>query len=327
MRKESTMLNCTNVEYSYQSFKKSQGLLGSLKDFRKRESIQVHAVSDFNLNVEQGEIIGLLGPNGAGKTTLLKMLSGILEQKGGTITCAGHVPFLKEKAYLKSIGVVLGQKSQLLWDLPALETLEMLRVMYEIDKSAYQAKLERMLTLLNLQEKRDIPVRKLSLGERVKFEIICALIHSPKIVYLDEPTIGLDLSAQRNIHQFLREINQEEGTTIVLTSHYMKDIEALCNRVVVMIKGRKQEDTTISELISRFHNDECFVLTFRESVPQELGSYKQRDERTIECQVPELTKLLSLFAKHEEIQSIQKEEVPFEEIIFQLYAKGREEVS
>lgn len=203
------MIKIENLFYSYNSFEKDSGFLGSLKDFFKRREIKKSAIEDFNLEIETGEIVGILGPNGSGKTTLIKLLTGILNPESGNIECEGYIPFKKERGYLKSIGVVIGQKSQLIWDLPAVETLEMLRCIYKIDKVSYRNKLNNMVKLLNLEDKLRIPVRKLSLGERIKFEIICALIHSPKILFLDEPTIGLDITSQRSIHEFLLDINKK----------------------------------------------------------------------------------------------------------------------
>jgi len=178
------------------------------------------AIKDINVSINKGEIVGLLGPNGAGKTTLIKLLTGILEIKSGEMLCLNKTPYKKEKNYLKNIGVVMGQKSQLIWDLPAMETLRMLKEIYEIDRKEFEERLEKLLRLLNLKEKVSTPVRKLSLGERIKFELTCSLIHKPQILFLDEPTIGLDITSQYAVYDFLREVNRTENIYYFPDSDY-----------------------------------------------------------------------------------------------------------
>jgi len=242
------IIKCENLNYWYETYEKKSGIKGTLQDLWKRKHKKVMAIKDINVSINKGEIVGLLGPNGAGKTTLIKLLTGILEVKSGEILCLNKTPYKKEKNYLKNIGVVMGQKSQLIWDLPAMETLRMLKEIYEIDRKEFEERLEKLLRLLNLKEKVSTPVRKLSLGERIKFELTCSLIHRPQILFLDEPTIGLDITSQYAVYDFLREVNRTENTTIILTSHYMKDIENLCERVVIILKGEKHFDLPLEEL-------------------------------------------------------------------------------
>ena len=245
---ENEIIKCENLNYWYETYEKKSGIKGTLQDLWKRNHKRVMAIKNINISINKGEIVGLLGPNGAGKTTLIKLLTGILEVKSGEILCLNKTPYKKEKNYLKNIGVVMGQKSQLIWDLPAMETLRMLKEIYEIDRKEFEERLEKLLRLLNLKEKVSTPVRKLSLGERIKFELTCSLIHKPQILFLDEPTIGLDITSQYAVYDFLREVNRTENTTIILTSHYMKDIENLCERVVIILKGEKHFDLPLEEL-------------------------------------------------------------------------------
>lgn len=314
------IIELKSVNYFYKTFKKQQGFVGSIKDFWKREEERVHSLRNFELEIDKGEILGLLGPNGAGKTTLIKLLSGILEPDSGEVSCMGHRPFRKEKAYLKNIGVVLGQKSQLIWDLPALETLDMLRLIYEVEKSEYEQRLELLLDLLELKDKLHIPVRKLSLGERVKFELICALIHSPEVLFLDEPTIGLDLTSQRNIHRFLKEINRKERITVLLTSHYLKDIEALCERIVIVMKGQKKEDTSIRALVEKFSGKGSeFVIEFTDFVPEGLHMLGEVRENSLEVSDKVLEDLLTSLPI-DKVESVKRKRKSFDEVIYQIYS-------
>ncbi len=314
------IIELKGVNYFYKTFKKQQGFVGSIKDFWKREEERVHSLRNFELEIDKGEILGLLGPNGAGKTTLIKLLSGILEPDSGEVSCMGHRPFRKEKAYLKNIGVVLGQKSQLIWDLPALETLDMLRLIYEVEKSEYEQRLELLLDLLELKDKLHIPVRKLSLGERVKFELICALIHRPEVLFLDEPTIGLDLTSQRNIHRFLKEINRKERITVLLTSHYLKDIEALCERIVIVMKGQKKEDTSIRALVEKFSGKGSeFVIEFTDFVPEGLHMLGEVRENSLEVSDKVLEDLLTSLSI-DKVESVKRKRKSFDEVIYQIYS-------
>lgn len=314
------IIELKGVNYFYKTFKKQQGFVGSIKDFWKREEERVHSLRNFELEIDKGEILGLLGPNGAGKTTLIKLLSGILEPDSGEVSCMGHRPFRKEKVYLKNIGVVLGQKSQLIWDLPALETLDMLRLIYEVEKSEYEQRLELLLDLLELKDKLHIPVRKLSLGERVKFELICALIHRPEVLFLDEPTIGLDLTSQRNIHRFLKEINRKERITVLLTSHYLKDIEALCERIVIVMKGQKKEDTSIRALVEKFSGKGSeFVIEFTDFVPEGLHMLGEVRENSLEVSDKVLEDLLTSLPI-DKVESVKRKRKSFDEVIYQIYS-------
>lgn len=320
------MIQLKQIYYKYQTYTRQEGFLGSLKDFGKRKSVLLTALENVDITIERGEIIGLLGPNGAGKTTLLKLMTGILEPSSGEIICNEQIPFKKEKTFLKKIGVVMGQKSQLIWDLPATETLRMLQVMYDIPKSVYEKKLDEMVKLLNVEHKLTTPVRKLSLGERIKFEIMCALIHEPEILFLDEPTIGLDITSQYHIHEFLRHINKKSQTTIIITSHYMKDIEVLTDRVLLLMSGKLVEDISIRELKKRYTIDETFMVKFKKNVPEQFTRYKRGDtENVVIVPTSDMSTAMTYIKDFEIVESITNNTPSFEEIIFDIFSKKEDE--
>lgn len=301
------MLKIKNIKYEYKTYEKSIGALSVVKDFFNRKYNYIEAINIEELNIAKGEMVGLLGPNGAGKTTLIKLMTGILSLKEGEIICDEYIPYEKKKEFLKEIGVVMGQKSQLLWDLPALDTLEMLRDIYEIDNSNFDKRLEQLLKLLNLESKIKIPVRKLSLGERLKFELICSLIHKPKILFLDEPTIGVDIVSQKAIYDFLLELNKLENTTIILTSHNMKDIETLCKRIIIILDGKITMDTTIDDLKSKYRTEKKYIIhTETDEFPYKDIEYTKIDNCKYEI-------------RNDNIKFIENDIKELEEIIYDIF--------
>ncbi|MBT3767889.1 MAG: ABC transporter ATP-binding protein, partial [Rhodospirillales bacterium] len=236
------------------------GLAAALKSLVHRQTRQVEAVKEINFEVAPGEIVGFLGPNGAGKTTTLKMLSGLLYPSGGQCRVLGFEPFKRQRDYLRQITLVMGNRNQLIWDIPVLDSFERNRAIYRIERTVYQRTVDELTELLDLGPLLDKPVRNLSLGERMKCEVAAALLHKPQILFLDEPTIGLDVTMQRRIRSFLAEYNQRYGATVLLTSHYMADVEALCKRVVVIHHGQLLFDGQLSELVQRFSPHKTIVV-------------------------------------------------------------------
>jgi len=262
-----SIINCQNLCFSYRTYKKSVGISGAIHDFLFRKYEETSALCDINLEIDEGDIVALVGPNGAGKTTLIKILTGILPSTSGYVSTLGYDPFKKEKKYLSKIGVIFGQKNQLLWDLPAIDSFKELSVIYGNNVNDYDSNIYHLSEMLNIKDYLNIPVRKLSLGQKVKFNIIASLFYNPSLLFLDEPTIGLDILSQNEIHKFLREINSKYNTTIILTSHYPKDISELANRIVVIKNGSILDDTNIPSFMKKYGNDECYIITTNNNLP------------------------------------------------------------
>lgn len=255
-----------DLRKSFRSVQKEPGLLGSIKGLWSRKTVVKEAVRGVEIRVGAGELVGFLGPNGAGKTTTLKMLSGILYPTSGTATVLGYTPFDRKPAFLRQIALVMGQKQQLWWDLPARESFLLLKEIYDVSETDYRARLGEMGELLDINAILDTQVRKLSLGERMKCELVAALLHAPRVVFLDEPTIGLDVVSQVRIREFLRAYQARHGATILLTSHYMQDVKELCERVIIIDGGEKRFDGAFAELVSRFSDEKQIRVTFERPI-------------------------------------------------------------
>ena len=236
------------------------GMLAALRSFVHRRVRQIAAVDGITFDVAPGEVVGFLGPNGAGKTTTLKMLSGLLYPTAGEATVLGHIPWHREKAFLRQITLVMGQRNQLVWDIPAIDSFELNRAIYRIPMPEYRRTLDELTELLDLGPLLHKPVRNLSLGERMKCEIAAALLHRPQVLFLDEPTIGLDVTMQRRIRAFISEYNRRHGATVLLTSHYMADVEALCRRVIVIHHGKLLFDGELASLAQRFSPHKTIIV-------------------------------------------------------------------
>lgn len=324
------MIHAKNINYTYKSYEKSEGLRASFKDFFFRKKTELHALKDININIHPGEMIGLLGPNGAGKTTLMKILVGLIYPKSGELYVMGKVPYKKEHEFLKNVGLVLGQKSQLIWDLPPVDTYRMLKEIYEINQEDYDTRLNRLVNQLGISTKINTPVRKLSLGERMKCELIASFLHQPKLLLLDEPTIGLDLASQKSIYSFLIEMNKFENTTIIITSHYMNDIKALCDRLVIILDGQVTYDGKTSELTERYNNDEVSI-----KINIDHNSYEKLVFPFKNIQIEYNNNILSLIIDRKkvtelaqyllenqiEFTNIKTEEIPLEDIIYKIFSE------
>ncbi|MEQ8464664.1 ABC transporter ATP-binding protein [Coleofasciculus sp. E1-EBD-02] len=241
-----------NLSKVYPVAVKQPGIKGTLTHFLRRKYRSVVAVQNVSFEIGMGEVVGFLGPNGAGKTTTLKMLTGLVHPSGGEVKVAGYQPFQRESNFLQQITLVMGQKQQLIWDLPALDSLRINAAVYGISHNQFQRRVGELAEMLSLEAKLTQPVRKLSLGERMKAELLAALLHQPQVLFLDEPTLGLDVNAQLAVRNFLREYNQRTGATVLLTSHYMADITALCQRVLLIYEGQMIYDGSLEGLLNRF---------------------------------------------------------------------------
>jgi len=266
---------------SFDYFKKEPGLTGSLKSLFWREKLYNEALKGISFEIAEGELVGFLGPNGAGKTTTLKILSGILYPTSGEASVLGHIPWKREPAYQKQFSIVMGQKNQLWWDLPAQESFTLNREIYEVDQPTYSHNLSELTELFDIKDLLDVPVRKLSMGQRMKCELVAALLHSPKVLFLDEPSIGLDIISQDKIINYIEEYNRLKKTTVLLTSHYMRDVERLCKRVIVINHGAIIYDGSVKDLMTTYADHKIirlrFSSEFAENVLEKYGEILERD--------------------------------------------------
>lgn len=313
---------------SYRVYQKQEGLLAAVRGLWHREYRTVEAVRSLDLTVEQGEFVAFLGPNGAGKTTTLKLLSGVIYPTGGTARVMGHVPWKRNNEYRRRFALVMGQKNQLWWDLPAQESFRLHEQIYQIPRAQFTRTLDELTSLLSVQKLVGQPVRELSLGERMKMELIAALLHSPDVLFLDEPTIGLDVIAQHNIQQFLRYYQQERQITILLTSHYMKDIAALCRRVVVITDGAVKFDGSLSGIIDSFSGDKILKLQLVDGQSAEgLERFSKVEsvvlpKVTLRCPRTEVAKMLAQILQHYQVEDVAVEDPPLEEVIADLFQQN-----
>ena len=305
----------------FKMFKREAGLSGAFRSFFNRKYETFHALKDISVQIEDGEILGILGENGAGKTTLIKLLVGLLHPSSGEVSINGFTPWNRKSDFLKQISVVMGQKNQLWWDIPASESFLLNQKIYEIPEIQYKNTLDELVDLLSVREKLNVQVRRLSLGERMKMEFIAALLHRPKIVLLDEPTIGLDVISQLKIREFVKYYNEKYKTTFLLTSHYMHDIQALCKRVFVIHKGASLYDGDFNDLVNRVNPKRKLLFEFNEIPDQSkterlLEDYNFRlDDTILYAELPdkELTKLVSELFQLGVPASITMEDLPVED--------------
>ena len=304
----------------------SKGIKGAISSlFSKPDQKNVKAVSEISFTIQKGELVGFIGPNGAGKTTTMKMLSGLLYPSSGFVSVLDFDPFLKSREFLKQISLVMGQKNQLWWDLPVINSFEFNKAVYEIKDKEYKKNLDDLVSLLNVSDLLNTPVRKLSLGQRMKMELIASLLHMPKVLFLDEPTIGLDLVAQQNLRDFIYEYNKKNEATILLTSHNMSDLSDLSRRIIVINEGKIIFDGPIDEIITKFAKDKVIKATLSEDIDTkkvaEIGIVKKYAFPYIYISVPRST---VAFAAAELLQKypvvdINIEELPIEDVIRKVF--------
>jgi len=314
---------------AFRTYKKQPGMGGAIRGLFRRTYEQTIAVKDVSFQVEPGELVGFLGPNGAGKTTTLKMLAGLLYPSGGSAKVLGYVPWERDDGYRRQFALLLGQKNQLWWDLPANESLELNAQIYGIPRATLDRRVAEMSELLAVREKLNVSVRELSLGERMKMELIASLLHQPKVLFLDEPTIGLDVVSQKTVREFLSEHNTKHHTTILLTSHYMADIQELCERVIIIDHGTIFFDGRLSKVVDRFADSKLVTIQCAggaDCSPEHLTKYGEVIEKTpggvrLKVKRERVIAVCKMLLDEMPVTDIDIQEVPIEEVIRQIFAR------
>lgn len=323
------MIRVKGLQKHYRVHKRPPGLGAAVKALFKREYTWVKAVDGIDFDIKPGERVGFLGPNGAGKTTTLKMLSGLLHPTAGEVVVGGHTPQKREVALLKKIMLVMGQKQQLLWDLPPAETFELNRAIYDVPRDEYKKRLDELVQLLELGDLITKPTRQLSLGERMKCELAAALVHGPKVLFLDEPTIGLDVSMQVVMRDFIRRYNEQHGATLILTSHYMDDVAALCPRVIVIDKGQLSFDGSLDSLVQRVRPEKRITLRFSQEVAKAdvaaIGTVVKHEaaESVIQVAQDAVNAAVGQALKSLPVVDLNVENPPLEEVMSELFSRSR----
>jgi ABC-2 type transport system ATP-binding protein len=322
---EAPAIRLRNLGKIYRVSEREPGIRAALASLVHRRKSEVRAVDGISFDLAPGEIVGFLGPNGAGKTTTLKMLSGLLHPTSGELSVLSFVPWRRDKAFLRQITLVMGQRNQLVWDIPAADSFELNRAIYRIPATDYKRTLDELVALLELQPLLRKPVRNLSLGERMKCEIAAALLHRPQVVFLDEPTIGLDVTMQRRIRAFIAEYNRRTGATVLLTSHYMADVEALCRRVIVIHHGKLLFDGELADLVRRFTAHKTIVVQLKDCAAdlRAYGEVVSCEDGRLTLRVPktETARVTERLLADLPIIDLTVADPPIEEIIEQVFAQ------
>ena len=316
-------IEVSSLSKAFTHHRRSPGLGGAIRSFFRRQTVVTEAVRDISFQIQPGEFVGFIGPNGAGKTTTMKMLSGVLHPSGGHVRVLGHVPQHRKDAFLKQIAFVTGQKDSLFWELPAMELFLLMRDMYEIPSSEFDRSLDTLASLLDAESFLDVQVRRLSLGQRMKCELIAALLHMPRVMFLDEPTIGLDVTSQKLMRDFFRAYNRETGATILLTSHYLDDIKSLCERIIFIDQGQILFDGPLAEVMERYAPNVRISFTTEDGAPHAdkvfaLGEL-ERDEESSRLQLrvarSESTEVARQLLNEFQVTSILIEEPSLGEVV------------
>ncbi len=320
------MIVVEGISKSFKVAKRATGIRHAVKSLFYREHTIVNALNDISFSIAPGEIVGYIGPNGAGKSTTIKVMSGILVPDQGNCQVMGYTPWKERISYVKHIGVVFGQRSQLWWDVPVMDSFELLRDIYKIPSTEYKSNLELLVDTLDLQSMINTPVRQLSLGQRMRCEIAASLLHGPKILFLDEPTIGLDAVSKLAVRQFIKTINQEKGVTIILTTHDMNDIEALANRILLIGKGRLLYDGKVNQLRNQFGSRKTITVDYREHHSPLLipgaSLLSWSNERAVICidtNEVMMSDVITQISSQVELVDVAIETQPIEEILVQMY--------
>ena len=319
------IIEVSNLKKFYKVHKKEPGLSGSLKSLFNRKYEDVKAVDNVSFQIEEGELVGFIGPNGAGKTTTLKCLSGLLYPTSGKVSVMGFNPWDRKNEFLKQISLVMGQKNQLWWDLPAIETFNLNKEIYEVPEKQFNETLDELVELLEVKDILKVQVRKLSLGQRMKCELIAALLHSPKVLFLDEPTIGLDVVSQKKMRDFIKKYNLRKKSTIILTSHYMDDVKELCKRVIIIDKGRLIFDGQLSEITEKYADHKIISVIFSKEVDQkklkEIGEIKEYSfpKAVFSVKREVVSMAAAELLQHYPIADLNIEEVAIEDIIREVF--------
>lgn len=323
------MISVRGLRKHYKVHKRPPGLKAAFRSLFHRDYTAVKAVDGISFEIKPGERVGFLGPNGAGKTTTLKVLSGLLHPSEGEVLVDGHVPRHREDAFLKKIMLVMGQKQQLMWDLPPAETFELNRAIYDVPREQFKQTLDELVALLELEELINKPTRQLSLGERMKCELAAALIHRPKLLFMDEPTIGLDVSMQATMRTFIKAYNERYGATLILTSHYMDDVAALCPRVIVIDKGVLSYDGGLEALVQRIRPEKRVVFRLEQPVEAArlapLGRVVSHEPTSAVLQVPPeaLSATISSALASLPVTDLTVENAPLEEVMSELFSENK----
>ncbi len=319
-------IEASHLTKTYRVYQKQDGVLASIGGLFRREYKTVEAVRDVSFSIDEGEMVAFLGPNGAGKTTTLKLLSGLIFPTSGDAQVLGYVPWERANSFRRRFSLVMGQKNQLWWDLPAQESFQLHREIYRIDSTEFDCRLDELTKLLEVKKLVSQPVRELSLGERMRMELIAALLHSPEVLLLDEPTIGLDVISQRKVQEFLKYYQAERKITVILTSHYMKDVEALCKRAVIINDGEIKHDGPLSEIVDRFSQHKIIQLQFATGQKSgDLARYgtvlEQIGPRArIEVERQKVPEVLTSVLNEFQIEDVGVQDRPLEEVIAEMFA-------